>query len=150
MRADFALVTATGRPLVLVEAKERLDVSLDWAIRFRRNYLAHAAITPDTAFLLVTPSNVFYWAEDGDGALLKAPDVTVPWNSLRSAQTAPSAVQSQQHREDSSFQGSVWEWLTTVVSVAPSDAVADDVRPLLTANAMLAARGGTVIVEPFV
>ncbi len=66
-RADLVAFDVTGGSVLVVEAKDRLRVSADWAAKLRRNLVAHGVVGKAKYFLLATPDRFFVWingAED--------------------------------------------------------------------------------------
>ncbi|WP_420126407.1 hypothetical protein [Longimicrobium sp.] len=62
-RADLALVSPGGSPLLIVEIKRRPGVIRDpraWAARIHRNLLLHGALQPTSHFLLAAVPGPFY------------------------------------------------------------------------------------------
>jgi hypothetical protein len=60
-RADF-VVEAPGRGILLVvEAKNTVAPSPEWARRFLRNLFVHAAIPPSEYFLLALRDHLYLW-----------------------------------------------------------------------------------------
>jgi hypothetical protein len=64
-RADFALYDPEGQLTTLVEVKNKLGTSPDWAAKLRRNMLAHGGFHTVDFFLLVTPDRLYVWKDAG-------------------------------------------------------------------------------------
>ena len=64
-RADLALYNSHGRLTGIVEIKNKMGTSREWAARTRRNMLAHADFGSADFFLLVTPDRLYLWKEAG-------------------------------------------------------------------------------------
>jgi hypothetical protein len=62
-RADLALVSPGGSPLLIVEVKRKPGLVRDpraWASRIHRNLLVHGALQPTSHFLLAAVPGPFY------------------------------------------------------------------------------------------
>lgn len=62
-RADLALVSPSGAPLLIVEVKRKPNLVRDpraWASRIHRNLLVHGALQPTAHFLLAAVPGPFY------------------------------------------------------------------------------------------
>lgn len=61
MRYDFGAYDDTGHLKVVVEAKRSIGTSADWALKFRRNLLAHGKPLPGDLFVVVAPDKIYAW-----------------------------------------------------------------------------------------
>lgn len=64
-RADLAVYDSQGRLIAIVEVKNKLRTSADWAARTRRNMLAHGRLGNVNFFLIVTPDKIYLWKDTG-------------------------------------------------------------------------------------
>lgn len=64
-RADLALYDPEGQLTTLVEVKNKVGTSRDWAAKLRRNMLAHGGFRTGDFFLLVTPDRLYLWQGAG-------------------------------------------------------------------------------------
>ncbi|CAN5605819.1 hypothetical protein BH24GEM3_BH24GEM3_24740 [soil metagenome] len=60
-RADIIVTSADHTPQLVVEVKNRTDMSPEWAARLRRNLFAHAAVLPTPFFMLALPDRFYLW-----------------------------------------------------------------------------------------
>lgn len=58
---DFVIRSPDQRPLLVVEAKNRANASLEWAAQMRRNLIAHGVLPDAPYFLLALPDKLFLW-----------------------------------------------------------------------------------------
>ena len=63
--ADLTLYDPGGRPTAIVEIKNKLGTSSEWAAKTRRNLLAHSGFSSADFFLLVTPDRLYVWKDPG-------------------------------------------------------------------------------------
>jgi hypothetical protein len=76
-RADLAVYDKNGQLVLVVEAKNKLNTSSDWAAKMRRNMLAHG-LMPDTRFFLLTLPDKFYlWKNAGVIPEIVLPDYEI-------------------------------------------------------------------------
>lgn len=92
--ADVAIQDREGKPVLIVEAKGRLDVAgRKWAARTFRNLYAHGSVPDAPYFLLALPEAFYLWKDPGRRAQEAfangrreevAPDYAVPaWGIVR-------------------------------------------------------------------
>jgi len=64
-KADMAVYDKTGQLALVVESKNKLGTSSNWAAKMRRNMFAHG-LMPDTPyFLLALPDRFYLWKDAG-------------------------------------------------------------------------------------
>jgi hypothetical protein len=66
-QADLTLYDRDGRQTAMVEIKNKLGTSGEWAAKLRQNLLAHGGFRGVDFFLLVTPDRLYLWKEDAGG-----------------------------------------------------------------------------------
>ena len=64
-QADMAIYDKAGQLALVVEAKNKLDTTSDWAARMRRNLLAHGLMPNTRFFLLALPDRFYLWKDAG-------------------------------------------------------------------------------------
>lgn len=67
IRPDLVVYSRHNEPSLIVEVKNKKDVSEGWARDFRRNLLAHGGFPRAPYFLLVTPEQLYLWSQGPDG-----------------------------------------------------------------------------------
>ena len=65
-RPDIAVFSSDDRLQLVVDVKELVDKTADWAAHMRRNLLAHAAVPAAPFFMLVLPDHMWIWKDSGD------------------------------------------------------------------------------------
>jgi hypothetical protein len=60
-RTDFALYDRNGQLTAVVEVKNKLGTSREWAVKLRRNLLVHDDRYGTNFLLLVTPDRLYLW-----------------------------------------------------------------------------------------
>lgn len=60
---DFVVRSPDNRALLVVEAKNRLNTSADWAAKLRRNLAAQGALPDAPYFLLALPDRFYLWTQ---------------------------------------------------------------------------------------
>jgi hypothetical protein len=63
IRADIAVYGLDRRLQLVVEVKNRLNASVEWATRMRENLLSYSAIPNAPYFLLALPDFFYLWKE---------------------------------------------------------------------------------------
>ena len=75
--ADMAIYDKSGQLALVVEVKNKLNTSTDWAAKMRRNMLAHG-LMPDTRFfLLALPDRFYLWKDAGVVSEIVSPTYTI-------------------------------------------------------------------------
>lgn len=64
-RADIALYNPDGQLTTLVEVKNKIGTTREWAAKLRRNLLAHGSFRGADFLLLVTPDRLYVWKDAG-------------------------------------------------------------------------------------
>ena len=92
-RADVVVQDRGGKPVLVVEAKSRFDVTRRWAARTFRNLYAHGSVPDAPYFLLALPDAFYLWRDPVRKALEAftggereevLPDYAVPaWETVR-------------------------------------------------------------------
>lgn len=59
--ADLAVYNKSGQLTLIVEIKNKLGTSTDWAVQLRRNMYAHDSIPAAPFFLLALPDHFYLW-----------------------------------------------------------------------------------------
>jgi hypothetical protein len=63
MKPDFMLYTKSNELLLVVEVKAIRNEDEQWAVKLRRNLIAHGAVPESPFFLLVLPEHVYLWKD---------------------------------------------------------------------------------------
>ena len=72
-RADLALYNSHGRLTAIVEVKNKMRTSSEWAALTRRNILAHGDFSGADFLLLVTPDRLYLWKNAGTDPVRVSP-----------------------------------------------------------------------------
>ncbi len=62
-QADLVAYDAQGQPILVVEAKNKLGTSRNWAAQMRRNILAHGGLPETAFFMLALPDRFYLWKD---------------------------------------------------------------------------------------
>ena len=65
-RWDLEVYNRDGKRVLVVQIKSKLNASVEWAVQFRRNILAHGIFPTAPYFLMVFPDRFYLWT-DTDG-----------------------------------------------------------------------------------
>lgn len=74
---DLALYNHHGQLIAIVEVKNKLGTSREWATHLRRNILAHSGHYNTDFFLLVTPDRLYLWKKAGTTSNLIPPQYEI-------------------------------------------------------------------------
>jgi hypothetical protein len=59
--ADIAILDRQNVPVAVIEVKNKLGTTPDWAAAMRRNLAAHGSLPEARFFLLATPDRFYFW-----------------------------------------------------------------------------------------
>lgn len=75
--ADIVVYSPNGQIVLVVESKNRLGASREWAAQLRRNIMAHGIMPDSPYFLLALPDRFYLWKNAGN-----TPDLVEPTYEL--------------------------------------------------------------------
>jgi hypothetical protein len=108
---DLALYERQGRLVGLVEVKNKLGTTIEWARQTRRNLLAHRDLPEADYFLIVTPDRLYIWRRSASDPTAAEPDHVIDAREVfgryfRDARLEPEAMSGF------SFEMVVGSWLS--------------------------------------
>jgi hypothetical protein len=115
--ADIMIRDAHGRPLAIVELKNRENLSRDIAVLLRRNLLVHSPPAQTSYFLLLSQDVGYLWKGIGHDDLSASPTCEFPMKNVVS-HYLPRELADVRLRE-SQFELLILQWLTDLAR-APS------------------------------
>lgn len=71
---DLAVRSADHQTKLIVEITAKREITSDWAVKLRRNVMAHGLPTTSSYFLLASPNRFYLWNKDSALSFTKAPD----------------------------------------------------------------------------
>ncbi len=74
---DFLITNKNQQPVLAIEVKKNVAVTVDWATKLRRNILAHGFYFTTQFFMLVTPDKIFLWKNKPNNFDLITPDYVI-------------------------------------------------------------------------
>lgn len=112
--ADLALYDSNGQLTTIVEVKNKLGTSDEWAAQLRRNILAHGGYCHTAFFLLVTPDRLYLWKNAGTAPTLVPPTYEVDSQPIFAPYFNSADVDSR-HVSGHAFELVVAAWLSDLV-----------------------------------
>ena len=142
--ADIVAYSAAGELALVVEVKNRLGTTTEWAVEFRRNLAVHDLLPQAPYFLLATPDRFYLWTRIGAAVDLVKPDVeSNPSTFLRPYYE--SAGLSPETLRGGGFEMFVAAWLAEVQRADGPDCLPEESRELLIDSGLFEAiRGGSL------
>lgn len=146
-RADLALYDRDGQLTAVAEIKNKVGTSREWAVKLRRNILAHGGFRSIDFFLLVTPDRLYLWKDAGGEAALVEPTYEVDAYPLLEpyfarAGVAPADVSGR------AFELVVAAWLADLVrATGTSEKLGEGQSWLVESGFLAAVRNGRVEYE---
>jgi len=142
--ADVALYDHDGRLTAVAEIKNTRKTSREWAVKLRRNLLAHAGYGRVEFFLLATPDRLYLWKGAGVEPAPVQPRYDIDAAPIfrpyfEQAGVDPAAISAP------AFELVVGAWLADLVrSGAPSEQLVAEQRWLIESGFLDAVRNGRV------
>ncbi len=75
LRSDIAVYSSDDQLQLVVEVRQKLGATLEWAARIRRDVIVQGAFSDSVFFLLVTPEYLYLWKKRS--ALSNLPDYQI-------------------------------------------------------------------------
>ena len=149
-RADLALYNTHGRLTAIVEVKNKMRTSSEWAALTRRNILAHGDFIGADFFLLITPDRMYMWKDAGTDPVPVPPtyeaDTTKEFAPyFESVGVSPETISGH------AFELVVGAWLGDVMrSARRTDENTDTLRRLVDSGLRTAVKDGRLEYEAVV
>jgi hypothetical protein len=147
LRVDFALYNQSGRLAAVIEVKNKMGTSREWASKLRRNMFAHGEGYNADFFLLVMPDRLYLWKNAAATPLLAPPTYEIDARSL----FAPYFEKAGVNADDISgyaFELVVAAWLGDLVrSEEQTEKLTNEQRWLVESGFLAAVRDGRVAYE---
>lgn len=142
MKPDFMLYTKSNELLLAVEVKAIRNQNEHWAVKLRRNLLAHGAVPESTFFLLVLPEHIYLWKD----APAEAPPTFVSDTKSVLKPYLSKFIEDATHLSESSLELAVRSWLNDVSDPARHETAIGDENKLLEESGLAARmRHGAVL-----
>jgi hypothetical protein len=146
-RADLVLYDRNGQLTAIVEVKNKLGTSREWAAQLRRNILAHGEYYCADFFLLVTPDRLYLWKNAGTTPVLVSPMYEVDTQPIF-APYFKSAGIDPRHASGHAFELVVTAWLGDLVrSGERPEKLTNGQRWLVESGFLTAVRDGRIEYE---
>lgn len=114
MKPDLAVYGVDHKLKLLVEIKNKVGASLNWAAEMRRNLLAHSVIGPSPFFLLALSDSFHLWKNAETVNWQSLPDYSVPAEEVLSELLKGSSI-SLEKISGYGLEMLVSSWLTLVM-----------------------------------
>lgn len=114
MRSDIAVYGTDKKLKLLVEVKNKVGASPNWAIEMRRNLMAHSIIQPSPYFLLALSDSFHLWRNADKADSQSAPDYSVPAAQVLAAYLKDSSI-SLDSISSYGLEMLVSSWITQVI-----------------------------------
>jgi hypothetical protein len=139
-RLDFAIFGPNRQLVAIAEAKKKVNVGVEWATEWFRNYGEHQHSAPPPFILLVTPDNLYLWKTSADSpeptAVVDARHIFEPYLE-RSSYDLDSLY-------GSTFESLVGAWLGQLLNQFWQPTTAEDVRLFVDTGLLEAIENGRV------
>ncbi len=122
MKADLIAYDKDGQLAVIIEIKNRIGTSKEWATRMRRNIYAHGSWPKTPYFLLALPDRFYLWRNAGNAPERIEPDYEVDSGRLLGPYYEKSGLSPTDLSHDG-FELLVTSWLNQVMQDGASSLV---------------------------
>ena len=145
--ADLSIYDRDGQLTGIVEIKNKLGTSREWAAKLRRNILAHGGFRNIDFFLLVTPDRLYLWKGAGVEPKRVRPTYEVAAQPFLERYFKKAAVDSGAISGEA-FELVVAAWLADLVRYEPaSKKLAEEHCWLVESGFLTAIRNGRIAYE---
>jgi hypothetical protein len=143
--ADLLVSDKTGKPVVMIELKNRQDMTRNVAVHLRRNLAAHDALGSVPYFLLLSQDAGYLWKNSPASDLLALPSAEFPMRAV--VERYSPHTDGSRRLGGSEFSALVFRWLQSLTQ--PSNGIQDAAETTLKeAGVLEAMRGGSVADQP--
>lgn len=117
---DFLITNKNQQPVLAIEAKKNVGVTVEWATKLRRNILAHGFYFTTQFFMLVTPDKIFLWKNKPHKFDLITPDYVIEGQPFLDKYIASTgfSIDELNYRE---FEMIVSSWIGDLLSINDLD-----------------------------
>lgn len=140
---DIAVYSEDGKLQLVVEVKNKLEATVDWAAVMRRNLIAHVSLPTAPFFLLALPDHFYLWKNAGSLNRAVPPDYDVDPTPLLSAYVN-GASSSLRSLSGNGLALAVSAWLTNLVNATSKQVTSPHQKWLHDSGLYSAIRSGTV------
>lgn len=145
--ADLVAYNLNGQVTLVAEAKSKTDTSRDWAVRMRRNMLAHGLVPDSPFFLLALPDKLYLWKDAGNAPELILPTYEIDGTPFFQSYYKRAGIRLED-LNNQSFELIVTSWLNEVMQFGLPKEIPAKYRRLIQESGLLEAlRGGTVAIQ---
>lgn len=140
--SDIIVYNQQELPVLAIEAKTKIDATVEWAIRLRRNLLAHGILPATDYFLIATPSQFFVWKNAGVDSERISPILVIDARPLLSSyfeqiDVRPGDISS------SSFELIIRSWLAELIyAKLPNNQIDESIKWIVDSGLQDALDGG--------
>ena len=141
IRAGIMIESRDRRPILVVECRRAHDSSSQYAVRWRRNLVAHGLDSEVPYFLLAFPTGLFLWRANSN--LEAPPDFTAPAQPVLKRYLGPIAEQPGGPLEES-LENAFYAWLSDLAhGVRQPEALSEADQMLVTSGLLEKMKGST-------
>jgi hypothetical protein len=145
--ADLVAYNVDGQVTLVAEAKSKTDTSREWAIRMRRNMLAHGLLPNSPFFLLALPDKLYLWKDVGNIPELVEPTYEIDGTAFFQPYYKRAGIQVER-LNNQSFELIVTSWLNEVIqSGLPQEIPAKYRQQFQESGLLEALKGGTIAIQ---
>lgn len=117
---DVTAYNRESQPVLVVEVKNKRDVTPQWAAQFRRNILAHGTFPHAPYLLMVFPDRFYLWKNPTSNHELLEPTYVIDARPILQPYFAQSGVTAD-HVSGQSLELIVASWLSEVMQKTPDE-----------------------------
>jgi hypothetical protein len=145
--ADLVAYNVNGQVTLIAEAKSKTDTSRDWAVRMRRNMLAHGLVPDSPFFLLALPDKLYLWKDAGNAPEMVQPTYEIDGTPFFQPYYKRAGIRLED-LNNQSFELIVTSWLNEVMQFGLPKEIPTRYRRQLQESGLLEAlQGGTVAIQ---
>lgn len=125
-RSDIVVRDSEGRPVVLVEIKNRRELTPELAVTLRRNIIAHGLLPSASYFLILSQDVGYLWADSSRPVNDWYAPPTLQFTMAPVVRRYLPAIGTEDRLDEVQFRLLVLQWLTDLSSLPQSAAPEPD------------------------
>ncbi len=144
LKADLAAYDKDGQLAVIVEVRNILGKSKEWAAKLRRNIYAHGLLPATPYFLLALPDRFYLWKNAGNKPEMIEPDYETEAGEFLKPYYERSRL-SQTGLSETGFESLLAFWMLELMYSEMNDVLRKNGEWLTESGLIEAIRGGRIL-----
>ncbi|GET41531.1 hypothetical protein MiSe_63430 [Microseira wollei NIES-4236] len=114
-RWDLEVYNRDGKRVLVVQLKSKLNASVEWAVEFRRNILAHGIFPTAPYFLMVFPDRFYLWIDSDGGNDQSKPNYVIDARPIVGPYLEKAGIPADRNISVESLEIIFGTWLSRII-----------------------------------